>query len=109
MPIKTAKKPVRAAGAKAHLRLRRCILKHIYEQFTELPYGQADIGQLADVCRADAKAMNWNLVYLEKCGLIELAKAFDSPPFVACTVSITAAGIDLVEDQATFNKRFPSR
>ena len=91
------------------MRLRRCILEHIYEQFTGLPYGQTDIGQLADLCGAEPKAMNWNLVYLEKCGLIELAKAFDSPPFVACSASITAAGIDLVEDAIAFKKRFPVR
>jgi len=56
----------------------------------------------------EAKAMNWNLVYLEKCGLVELAKAFDSPPFVACSAAITAAGIDLVEDPAAFRRRFPA-
>ncbi len=53
------------------------------------------------------KTLNWNIVYLEKCGYVELGKSDDGAPYIAPFVSLTAAGIDLVEDQVGFNNRFP--
>jgi hypothetical protein len=47
------------------------------------------------------------MVYLEKCGLVELGKGYDAPPYIAAAASISAAGIDLVEDPPSFGRRFP--
>jgi hypothetical protein len=65
------------------------------------------MGQLAEACDIDSQDLNWNMVYLEKCGYVELGKSIQTPPYIACSVTITAAGIDLVEDEAAFNLRFP--
>ena len=80
-----------------HFKLRRCILETLYELFKEYPYAGIEPGQIMELCRTDAKELNWNLVYLEKCGLVELGKAHDCHPFVACSVALTARGIDWIE------------
>jgi len=94
---------------RGHFRLRSCILETLYEQFKEYPYAQVEPGQIMEICRTDAKELNWNLVYLEKCGLVELGRSYDSPPFIACSVGLTARGIDLIENEEAFNSRFPGK
>jgi hypothetical protein len=47
------------------------------------------------------------MVYLEKCGYVELGKSVEAPPYVASTATLTAAGIDLIEDGDEFDRRFP--
>ncbi len=91
------------------VRLRRCILQTLYALFKEHPYAQVELAQLLETCQTDTETLNWNMVYLEKSGFVELSKAVDMPPFVACSVSITAAGIDLIEDEVKFNNRFPDK
>jgi len=93
----------------SHFRLRRCILLTLYELFKEYPYAQVEPGQIMEICRADAKELNWNLVYLEKSGLVELGRSYDSPPFIACSVALTALGIDLIENEKAFNLRFADK
>lgn len=88
------------------VQLRRCILALLYEHFMEFPYAPLEMETIADHCGADAKLMNWNIVYLEKCGYVELGKSIEAPPFAACSASITASGIDLVEDGEQFDNRF---
>ena len=68
-----------------------------------------------DSCRAeenyantDAQTLNWNMVYLEMCGYVELGRGVEAWPYVACTAAITAAGIELVEDSRRFRARFGS-
>jgi hypothetical protein len=90
-----------------HIRLRSCILKTLYEVFKEYPYAPVEPGQIMELCRTDAKELNWNLVYLEKCGYLELGRSFDSPPFIACSVALTAQGIDLIENEDEYSLRFP--
>ena len=87
--------------------LRRCILKTLYGLFQKFPYASIELGQIAEECRTDAGALNWNIVYLEKCGYVELCKSSESPPYVASSANITAQGIDLVEDESEFKRRFP--
>ena len=87
-------------------RLRACVLQELYGFFREFPYGAMEPAQLEANCRADAKSLNWNLVYLEKCGYVELGRGGEAWPYVACTAAITAAGIDLVEDDRRFRARF---
>lgn len=95
------------ADRKGHFQLRSCILLTLYEMFKEYPYAQVEPVQIMEVCRTDAKELNWNLVYLEKCGYLELGRSFESPPFVACSVGLTAQGIDLIENEGEFGLRFP--
>ena len=88
-------------------RIRRDILKMLYTFFKEYPYAQIELKDIEKECRTNTKDLNWNIVYLEKCGYIELGKSTESFPYVACSASITAAGVDLAEDKKAFNKRFP--
>ena len=88
------------------LRLRRLILQILYDSFQAHPYLQLEPDQLMASCHVDAHQLNWNLVYLEKCGYVELSKAYAQLPFVASAVTITVAGIDLLEDPAAFEQRF---
>jgi len=84
-------------------------LETLYELFKEYPYAQMEPGQIMEICRADAKELNWNLVYLEKSGLAELGRSYDSPPCIACSVALTALGIDLIENEEAFKSRFPGK
>jgi len=96
-----------ASGANDHFSLRRCILTFLYETFKEFPYAAIELREVETQCRTDTRTLNWNMVYLEKCGYVDLGKSIDAPPYIACSVAISAAGIDLVEDKADFEKRFP--
>ena len=95
--------------SRGHFRLRSCILQTLYELFKEYPYAQVEPGQIMDLCRTDVKELNWNLVYLEKGGLVELGRSYDSPPFIACSVALTAQGIDLIENEEAFKSHFPDK
>ena len=88
------------------VRLRRCILELLYTHFMEFPYAPMEMEVIAEHCGVAAQLMNWNIVYLEKCGYVELGKSIEAPPFVACSALITASGIDLIEDGERFNTRF---
>ena len=88
--------------------LRRSIIELLYEHFMEFPYAPLEMEAIADRCQVDAKSLNWNIVYLEKCGLVELGKSIEAPPFVACTASLTEHGIDLIEDPERFDAKFAS-
>ena len=89
------------------VKLRRLILDLLYAAFKEHPYAQMELKDIEQACGTDTKALNWNIVYLEKCGFVELGKSIDWPPFVACSAAITARGIDLIENELEFNRRFP--
>ena len=91
----------------AHRQLRRGILLALYAMFREYPYASIELSYLLEACPCTPKDLNWNIVYLEKKGLVDLDKSSDCPPYIACTVTITAAGIDLIEDEARFNQAFP--
>lgn len=86
--------------------LRKQILLHLYRFFTEMPYAEMELGQLSELCDAEAADLNWNMVYLEKCGLVEMGGFSDCPPYVACAASITAAGVDLVESPGGLDEKF---
>jgi hypothetical protein len=87
--------------------LRRCILLALYDMFREYPYASIELSYLQEACACAPQDLNWNIVYLEKKGYVELDKSSDCPPYIACTVTVNAAGIDLIEDQEKFNRRFP--
>jgi hypothetical protein len=88
------------------LLLRRCILMALYHFFVEYPYAVMEFDQLAENCKSTPKELNWNIVYLEKRGLVEVIRSSDCQPYVACAASISAAGVDLVEDRYALDKQF---
>ena len=96
-----------SSHVRPHIKLRHRILKRLYEIFTEHPYATVELVQIAEECNAKAKELNWNIVYLEKCGYLELSKSYASLSYIASSATITAEGIDLVEDENEFNRRFP--
>ena len=96
------------AEMEVHFSLRRCILKTLYEFFKAYPFGLAELHTIDETCRSTPEPLNWNMVYLEKCGYVELDKSMDCPPYVSCTATITATGIDLVENPHKFEKKFPN-
>jgi len=87
--------------------LRRCILETLYTAFREFPYGLVELNHLVEACTVDPETLNWNIVYLEKHGYVKPDRSMDCPPFISCTVAITARGIDLIENRAEFEKKFP--
>ena len=87
--------------------LRRCILKALYDFFRSYPYELMELGTIDEMCRSRPERLNWNIAYLEKCGYVELDRSMDCPPYISCTASITAKGIDLVEDVQKLDKIFP--
>lgn len=93
-------------NTKSHIKLRGCILKRLYEMFKEYPYAVIELRQIEEDCQTNSKELNWNLVYLEKCGYVELGQSIEAPPYIACSASMTAEGIDLVEDEDKFYRRF---
>ncbi len=95
-----------APEVQAAIRLRRCILEHLYACFQNYPRAAVELRQIENECATTPQALNWNLVYLEKKGWLELDLSTDCPPYVACTANISGAGIDLVEDAAAFNVKF---
>ena len=88
-------------------RLRRCMLTQLYAVFKQVPYAAVELKQIEEDCRSNTADVNWNMVYLEKCGYVELGTAVEAPPYVASTATLTAAGIDLIEDSEQFDRRFP--
>jgi hypothetical protein len=94
-------------GAKSHFKLRRCVLSTLYAYFKQFPLATIGLDQLSEDCMALPSDLNWNLVYLEKSGWIELSRTYDEPPYVAASVALTAKGIDLVEGETGFIKHFP--
>ncbi len=96
-----------AQPIETYIRLRRKILIILYRFFQDFPYGSMELRQIQETCNTTSHLLNWNMVYLEKSGYLELDRSPDCHPFVACSVSISAVGIDLVEDPAGFNRRFP--
>ena len=91
----------------AHIKLRRCILEILYEIFKRVPYAVVEPRQIEQDCNTNASEVNWNLVYLEKCGFVELGKSIECPPYIASSVTLTAQGIDLVENEIEFKRHFP--
>jgi len=89
-------------------KLRRCILELLYDMFKDVPLAQVELSHIEESCETDAQELNWNMVYLEKCGYIEINKAADCVTHVGFTAAITAAGVDLVENRSDFENRFPT-
>jgi hypothetical protein len=81
-------------------------MENLYSFFQEHPFGIKELRSIEEACQTDTKTLNWNLVYLDRCGYIELDKSQDCPPYISCTVAITPQGIDLIENRPEFDQRF---
>jgi hypothetical protein len=101
MPVSTEE------GGNRHFAVRRKIMVLLYDRFRELPYAFTELELIEEFCGASRREVNWNLVYLEKSGYLELNKTPDSYPHVASGAALTAKGIDLVENPAEFDRKFP--
>jgi len=75
--------------------------------FKKFPYAAIELKQIEEDCQTEPKEINWNMVYLEKCGFVELGKSIESPPYIASSVSLTARGIDLIESEDEYNQVLP--
>ena len=95
-------------GGNEHFIVRRKIMVLLYDRFREFPYAFTELELIEASCAVSRREVNWNLVYLEKSGYIELNKSPESYPHVASGAALTAKGIDLVENPAEFDRRFPS-
>ena len=84
-------------------------MKTLYALFKEYPYASIELRQIEEDCHTDSKDLNWNIVYLEKCGFVELGKAIECPPYIASSATLTAKGIDLIEDQTAFKQLFSEK
>ena len=87
------------------IEIRSKILKMAYERFKEHPYNRITPKELENALNIGFKELNYNIIYLEEKGLIELQKPLEGNIFVG--VRITSKGIDLVEDECQFGIMFP--
>ncbi|CAB5160796.1 hypothetical protein D3OALGB2SA_5415 [Olavius algarvensis associated proteobacterium Delta 3] len=92
-----------------HVKLRRCILELLYEMFKEVPFAQVELSHIEESCETEARELNWNIVYLEKCGYVELNKSAECITHAGVAATLTATGIDLVENRPDFEDRFPTK
>ncbi|MGQ9464171.1 MAG: hypothetical protein ACUVQ3_02385 [bacterium] len=88
-----------------NIEIRRRILEMLYEQFKEHPYYRITPKEFKDALNIDLKTLNFNIVYLEEKGYVELQKPLEGSLFVGAR--ITSKGVDLVEDEYQFAITFP--
>ncbi len=87
------------------IEIRRRILEMLYEKFTEHPYYRITPKEFKNKLKINIRELNFNVIYLEEKGLIELQKPLEGTLFVGAR--ITTKGVDLVEDEYRFNMMFP--
>ncbi len=87
------------------IEIRRRILEMLYEKFTEHPYYRITPKEFKNELKINLRELNYNVIYLEEKGLIELQKPLEGSLFVGAR--ITTKGVDLVEDEYKFNMMFP--
>jgi hypothetical protein len=86
--------------------IRRIILQLLYETFKDHPYGRITPKELQENLNIGLKELQFNAIYLEEKGLIELQKPLEGNLFVGAR--ITPKGIDVVEDEYQLNILFPA-
>ncbi len=85
--------------------IRRKILELIYERFKEHPYYIVTPEEFEKALNIGLKTLNYNIIYLEEKGYVELQKPLEGNIFVGAR--ITSKGVDLIEDEYQFNIVFP--
>ncbi|MEO0095072.1 MAG: hypothetical protein ABIL46_01805 [candidate division WOR-3 bacterium] len=88
-----------------NIEIRRKILEMAYEKFKEHPYYRITPREFKEALNIDLKTLNFNIVYLEEKGYIELQKPLEGSLFVGAR--ITSKGVDLIEDEYQFDITFP--
>jgi hypothetical protein len=88
-------------------KMRRRILKVLYEKFCEHPYHSVTPKEFTQQLSVDRRDLDCNMIYLERKGLIELDKPLEGDIFVAARIS--PRGIDLVEDEYALETTFPDK
>lgn len=78
----------------------------LYERFTEHPYHRITPKEFIEILDVTQKNLDFNIVYLEEKGFLELQKPLEGSIFVGAR--ITSNGIDLVEDKKKFSALFPT-
>jgi hypothetical protein len=86
-------------------RVRREILLYLYARYTQEPLQMLTPDDFFSDTAIERDDLASNAYYLHDAGLIEVMIGYSPPLFAASR--ITPAGIDLVEDAATLNARFP--
>ena len=86
--------------------IRRKILEILYESFKDHPYGRITPKELQEALDISLKELQFNAIYLEEKGLIELQKPLEGSLFVGARA--TSKGIDIVEDEYELDMLFPS-
>jgi DNA-binding Lrp family transcriptional regulator len=87
------------------IKVRRRILEILYEQFVEHPYNRTTPKEFKEQLGISLRDLNYNMIYLEDKGLVELQKPLEGSLFVGAR--ITYRGIDLVENEYEFDIMFP--
>ena len=87
-------------------RLRRAILHNLYQRFREVPLAPVELGELAADLKAQRTELRWNAAYLSLAGLLTMHSVHSG---TGQGLSLTAAGIDLVEDARGLRTKFPVR
>jgi hypothetical protein len=85
--------------------IRQKILEMLYELFKEHPYHRLTAKDFRESMNIGMRDLNFNIIYLEEKGLVELQKPLEGSLFVGAR--ITPKGIDLVEDEYQLSVLFP--
>jgi hypothetical protein len=85
--------------------IRRKILEMLFSRFKEHPYHRITPAEFKESLGINTNELNYNMIYLEGKGFVELQKPLEGNVFVGAR--ITSQGIDLVEDEYRFNITFP--
>lgn len=88
-----------------NIEIRRKILEMVFECFKEHPYHRITPKEFKEELNIGLKELNYNVIYLEEKGLLELQKPLEGSLFVGAR--ITSKGIDLLEDEYKFDIMFP--
>jgi hypothetical protein len=86
--------------------IRRKILQMLYERFRDHPYGRITPKEFQKNLDISLKELQFNAIYLEEKGLIELQKPLEGSLFVGARA--TPKGIDIVEDEYQLDIFFPT-
>jgi len=86
--------------------IRRKILEILYQRYKDHPYGRMTPKELRESLSITLKELQFNAIYLEEKGLIELQKPLEGSLFVGARA--TPKGIDLVEDDYQLDVFFPT-
>ena len=85
--------------------IRRRMLEILYKCYTDHPYNRITPKEFKEILNIGLKELQFNIIYLEEKGYVELSKPLEGSVFVGAR--ITTRGVDLVEDEYEFNVFFP--